>query len=136
MTTPMDSITSLLAAPRASVALVGATDNPRKYGSIIYRDLKRKRFRVFAVNPYRDVVDGDPAYATLADLPEAPTVVNFVVPPEETLKVLEQALDLGYTDVWVQPGAESSRVVEYLESNPFNFLVNSCIMVRAPLASA
>ena len=50
--------------------------------------------------------------------------------------MLEQALDLGYTDVWVQPGAESSRVVEYLESNPFNFLVNSCIMVRAPLASA
>ena len=128
----MDNITSLLKAPGATVALVGATDNPRKYGSIIYRDLKRKGFPVYAVNPSRTTVDGDPAYATLADLPEAPTVVNLVVPPEETLKVLEEARELGYTDVWVQPGAESSRVLEYLEDGGFNYLANACIMVSAP----
>jgi predicted CoA-binding protein len=116
--------------------VVGATDNLRKYGAIIYRDLKRKGFPVYAVNPHRRTVDGDRAYATLADLPVAPTVVNFVVPPEETLTVLEQALDLGYTNVWVQPGAESTRVLEYLRDNPFNYLARACIMVDAPLPAA
>ncbi len=128
----MDNITSLLKEPGATVALVGATDNRGKYGSIIYRDLKRKGFPVFAVNPHRATVDGDPAYATLADLPEKPTVVNIVVPPEETLKVLEQARDLGYMDVWVQPGAESSRVLEFLDDAGFNYLATACIMVSAP----
>ncbi|NIQ54637.1 MAG: CoA-binding protein, partial [Gemmatimonadetes bacterium] len=51
------------------MAVVGATDSPDKYGGIIYRDLKRRGFRVFAVNPGRETVDGDPAYAGLADLP-------------------------------------------------------------------
>jgi predicted CoA-binding protein len=132
----MDNITRLLAAPGATVAVVGATDNPRKYGAIIYRDLKRKGFGVFPVNPHRRTVDGDRAYASLADLPAAPTVVNFVVPPEETLSVLEQALDLGYLNVWVQPGAESTRVLEYLRDNPFNYLARACIMVDAPLPAA
>ena len=132
----MENITSLLAAPGASVAVVGATDNVHKYGAIIYRDLKRKGFPVYAVNPYRSKVDGDRAYATLADLPVVPTVVNFVVPPEQTLAVLEQALDLGYTDVWVQPGAESVRVLEYLEDNHFNHLAGACIMVSAPRPTA
>jgi predicted CoA-binding protein len=129
---PMNDIISLLAAPGASVAVVGATDNPGKYGAVIYRDLKRKGFPVFAVNRHRRTVDGDPAYATLADLPEAPTVVNFVVPPDQTLEVLREAEDLGYLAVWVQPGAESSRVLEYLDDGGFSYLVNACIMVSAP----
>ncbi len=132
----MKKITSLLAAPGASVAVVGATDNLRKYGAIIYRDLKRKGFVVYAVNLHRATVDGDPAYATLTDLPVAPTVVNFVVPPEETLAVLEQSLELGYTDVWIQPGAESMRVLEYLEDKSFNYLTGACIMVSAPRPAA
>lgn len=132
----MNHITSLLAAPGATVAVVGATDNLRKYGARIYRDLKRKGFPVYAVNPYRTTVDGDPAYGKLADLPGSPTVVNFVVPPDQTLNVLEQALELGYTDVWVQPGAESARVLEFLEDNHFNYLSDACIMVSAPRPAA
>ena len=132
----MDHITSLLAEPGATVAVVGATDTAYKYGSRIYRDLKRKGYPVWAVNPHRSTVDGDPAYATLADLPGRPAVINFVVPPDQTLAVLEQARDLGYTDVWVQPGAESARVVEYLDDHGFNYLVNACIMVSAPRPAA
>lgn len=132
----MEHITSLLAAPGATVAVVGATDSLYKYGSRIYRDLKAKGYPVYAVNPYRDTVDGDPAFATLADLPEEPTVIDFVVPPDQTLEVLEQALALGYNNVWVQPGAESARVVEFLDDHGFNYLVDACIMVSAPRPAA
>ena len=132
----MKHITSLLAAPGATVAVVGATDNVHKYGARIYRDLKRKGFPVYAVNPNRETVDGDPAYASLSDLPSRATVIDFVVAPDQTLDVLEQALDLGYTDVWIQPGAESARVVEYLDDHHFNYLVGACIMVSAPLPTA
>jgi len=128
----MENITSLLAVPGASIAVVGATDNLHKYGSIIYRELKRKGFPVYAVNLHRDTVDGDPSYATLADLPTSPTVLNFVVPPEESLVVLEQAQELCYMNVWLQPGSESIRVVEYLDDAGFNYLTGSCIMVASP----
>ncbi len=38
----MDPITTLLSEGDPAIAVVGATDNPTKYGSIIYRDLKAK----------------------------------------------------------------------------------------------
>ena len=107
----MKDIARLIHEPGATVAIVGATDNPGKYGSVIYRDLKRKGFRVFGVNPHRPTIDGDRAYPDLSALPEAPTVVNFVVPPESTLTVLKEADQLGYKNVWVQPGAESPAAI-------------------------
>jgi len=55
----MTDLTPLLAGPGASVAVIGATDHMSKYGGIIYRDLKRKGYEVFAVNPYRETVVGD-----------------------------------------------------------------------------
>lgn len=132
----MKDIAHLLMDDDTTVAVVGATDNPAKYGSVIYQDLKEKGFTVYPVNPHRATVDGDRAYPTLADLPEPPTIVNFVVPPHETLRVLEQAKELGVTNAWVQPGAGDAHVVDYLEENGFTYLANACIMVRSRHRSA
>lgn len=129
----MNDIATLLNRDDTTVAVVGATDDPGKYGSVIYRDLKRKGYTVFPVNPKRDTVDGDQAYRSLDALPEKPTIVNIVVPPAATLNVLGKALELEMTNVWVQPGAESAEVMAYLTEHDFNYLANACIMVRSRL---
>ena len=131
----MNDIATLLNRDDTTVAVVGATDDPSKYGSVIYRDLKRKGYDVYPVNPKRDTVDGDPAYPTLEALPRVPTIVNIVVPPSATLQVLKKAQELGLDNVWVQPGAESPEVMTYLQENGFNYLANSCIMVRSRMKS-
>lgn len=114
-----------------TVAVVGATDDPEKYGSVIYRDLKRKGFRVFPVNPNRSTVDNDATFPSLAALPEPPTIINIVVPEPQTLQVLAAAKELGLANVWVQPGAGGSTVIAYLDEHGFNYLANACIMVRS-----
>ncbi len=129
----MDDIGALLQRPDTTVAVVGATDDPDKYGSVIYRDLKEKGFTVYPVNPNRDEVDGDPAYPSLAALPERPTIVNFVVPPPIALGVLQTCLDLGLTNVWLQPGAESPAVIAFVQQHGFNYMANACIMVQSRL---
>lgn len=132
----MDPITALLYETDPVIAVVGATDNLNKYGAVIYRDLKAKGYRVYAVNRTRDTVDGDTAYADLGALPETPDIVNIVVPPQRTLRVLDKAEELGIKNIWVQPGAEDQAVMERLESGPFQYLANACIMVRARAKTA
>ena len=124
-------IISLLSRPDTSVAVVGANNNASKYGNRIYRDLKAKGFKVFAINPYRDEVDGDQCWRSLSDLPEEPTIVDFVIPPARTLETLRECLELGYTTVWVQPGAADEAVLAFLEENEFEYLAEACIMVEA-----
>lgn len=128
---PNNDILRLLDESDTTVAVVGATDNPSKYGYVIYRDLKRKGFTVFPVNPNRESVDGDESFPTLEDLPSRPTIINLVVPPKVALGVIEQCQTLGWKNVWLQPGAESPETLRYLQEHGFNYLANACIMVAS-----
>ncbi|HEX9654547.1 MAG TPA: CoA-binding protein [bacterium] len=127
----MKDIAALLDEPQTTIAVVGANDNPSKYGYVIYRDLKRKGYAVFAVNPNRQTVDGDRAFGSLAELPAKATIVNVVVPPEVTMQILKECQRLGLMNVWIQPGAESPQVLDFLQKNHFNYLANACIMVQS-----
>ena len=130
----MENLVELLHEANITVAVVGATDNPEKYGSVIYRDLKRKGFTVFPVNPKRSTVDGDLAFDRIEKISKPPTIVNLVVPPEVTLDVLTQCLNLGLVNIWLQTGSESPKVMRFLRENGFNYLANECIMVQSRLA--
>jgi len=132
----MDPLTRKLQDPDATIAVVGATDNADKYGNVIYKDLKRKGYRVYPVNPGRDTVDGDAAYATVADLPVAPDIIDLVVPAEIGVKVVRQALDVGYDRIWVQPGAESPELLRLLQESDAEYIADACIMVRSRVARA
>lgn len=127
MSSPID----VLKNPDATIAVVGASDNERKYGAVIYRDLKRKGYSVYPVNPHRDTVDGDPAYPSVAELPVAPDIINLVVPAEIGVKVVRQALDIGYERIWVQPGAESPELLTLLQESDADYVAHDCIMVQS-----
>ena len=48
-----------------TTVIVGARDNPSKYGYVLYRDSKLEGFRVFPVNPHRSSIDGDKTFNRL-----------------------------------------------------------------------
>lgn len=126
----MTDLTNLLNTPGTSLAIIGATDTPGKYGGIIYRDMKRKGFPVFAVNPNRATVDGDRCWDSVQDLPETPSIAVFVVPARTGLNVLEECAEAGIENIWIQPGAFSSQMESALESSDFNWLADACVMVQ------
>lgn len=127
----MGTIPEILDGPDPVIAVVGATDHLHKFGAKIYRNLKSKGYRVFPLNVVSETVDGDPAYADLADLPVAPDIVNIVVPPPRTRKVVERCVELGIDHIWIQPGAEDAGVLAYLDDHDVHYLANACIMVYA-----
>ena len=132
----METISTLLNEGDPVIAIVGATDNPAKYGNRIYRDLKSKGLRVYPINPTRDTINGDRAYADLADLPEKPDIINYVVPPPRTLRLLARAKELGFMRVWIQPGAEDEDVMDFLDANGFEYLAKVCIMAHSRVRPA
>lgn len=131
----MKDLTPLLSDPGTSIAVIGATDRPNKYGGIIYRDMKAKGFPVFGVNPYRNTVDGDRCWSTVKDLPERPTIAVFVVPAKRGLLVLSDCAEAGIENIWIQPGASSPDLQAALEAGPFNWIAEACVMVRARVAA-
>jgi len=115
--------------------VVGATDHPGKYGGVIYRNLKAKGYRVVPVNPLRDSVDGDRCYGTLADLDQTPDIVNVVVPPVRTMRVVEQVASMDDVAIWIQPGAADAAVRARVDELDIPSLIDACIMVQARVRS-
>jgi predicted CoA-binding protein len=68
-------------------------------------------------------------YPTLADLPEQPEVVDFVVPPPVTEKVVKEAHKLGLARIWMQPGAESEAAIAYCHEHGLQVVYDACAMV-------
>ena len=71
-------------------AVIGVSRNPAKYGHQVYKDLKEAGYVVYVVKPNIDEVLGDRCYHSLSDLPEKTDVVDFVVPPKVTEKIVEE----------------------------------------------
>lgn len=111
-------------------AVVGASNDRQKFGNRIYRDLRSAGYTVYAVNPNEPNVEGDTAYATLADLPETPTVVDVVVPSWVGQRIAQDAANAGIKLFWLQPGAESAELIENAESLGLEVIHNACAMVE------
>ena len=111
------------------IALVGASNNPKKYGNKILLDLVSKGYNVVPINSKEDTIAGTKSYKNILDLKEPPSIINFVVPPSVGLQITKELVENNYDNFWYQPGAESYEISSYLSKNNKNFIDDKCIMV-------
>ena len=111
-------------------AVVGVSRDPIKYGHQVYKDLKAASYTVYPVNPYVDEVLGDKCYPSLSALPEKPDVVDTVVPPTVTEQIVKECKELGIDKVWMQPGSESAKAIEFCRQNNIKVVHDACVMVK------
>ena len=85
-----------LFAPR-SVAVVGASADPSKWGNVLARGALRgaHRRRVFLVNRAGGEILGEPAYTSLGELPEPPELAVVSVPATGFELAVDEALAAG-----------------------------------------
>lgn len=124
-----DKIRQFLEAP--AYAVVGASDNPRKFGHKCYACYKEKNYKAYAVNPNETVVLGDPTYPTLLSLPEPVQSISIITPPPVTEKIVDDAIASGVKHIWMQPGAESMVAVRKAEEAGLNVIYGgACLLVE------
>ena len=111
------------------IALVGASNDPTKYGNKILLNLVSKGYNVAPINSKEDTIAGIKSYKNILDLIESPSIINFVVPPNIGFEITKELVDNNYDNFWYQPGAESYEISSYLSKNNKNFIDDKCIMV-------
>ncbi|RQD75575.1 MAG: CoA-binding protein [Candidatus Syntrophonatronum acetioxidans] len=110
-------------------ALVGASQNKKKYGNIIFRYLKKNTgFTLYPVNPKIKEIEGYPCYPSLTALPVKPEVVNLVVPPSVCREVVKEGIQLGIKHFWMQPGAEDKDAIEMIKKEGLSVIHGACVM--------
>ncbi|MDH7498701.1 MAG: CoA-binding protein, partial [Syntrophomonadaceae bacterium] len=115
-----------------TLAVAGASADPRKFGNLAYRELKKKGYRVLAVNPRGGKVDGDPVYRSLAELPLPVDGLLIVVPRRVAPEVVREAAVAGIRRVWLQQGADSTAALEACREAGLECVSGECILMFAP----
>lgn len=124
-----NELIKIFLAPK-TFGLVGASDNPEKYGNIILKNLTAKGYNVLPINPTKETIEGIKCYKDILSLPSYVKFLNFVIPPPKALSLLPQALEKKIEIIWFQPGAYDDKVIAKCKELGLKSIHDgSCIMV-------
>jgi len=112
------------------IAVVGSFRNEFKVAYQILVDLSNKGYEVFPVNPSLSEVAGKVCYKSIIDIPNDVGAVDIVTPPPATEAILKECIAKGITRVWLQPGAESQKAIEFCHNNNIKVIHGTCIMLK------
>jgi len=93
------------------VAVIGASNDRRKFGNRAVRAYRLRGYTVVPINPHETEVEGLRAYKSVLDVPGPIEMASFYVPPEVGERVIEEIARKQIPEVWLNPGAESDVLV-------------------------
>lgn len=111
------------------IAVVGHSDKPYRTSYDIGHYLRKVGYKVYAVNPTVKEVNGERAYASLADIPEPIDIVNVFRRSEYLPGVVEDAIAVGAKAVWAQLGVEDEAAAQKAEAAGLHMVMDRCIKV-------
>jgi predicted CoA-binding protein len=82
------------------------------------------------VNPALGTVLGEKSYASLAELPLKPDVVNVFRVPAQIPPIVDEMLMLGLKNLWVQAGIINMEAAAKAEAGGIRVVMDRCIMVE------
>jgi predicted CoA-binding protein len=122
------------------VAVTGVSRHPSNHGAnVVYKRLRDRGYRVFAVNPNADEVEGDPCFHDLKAVPDGVDWVVIGTRPEAADATMHECVDIGITRVWMhQPafgaGSVSPSATEFGRQHGVTVIDGGCPCMFAPTA--
>jgi len=118
-------------------AVIGVSDNQKKFGNSTYRAMKERKLSVYPVNPRLVNVEGDKCYSSILEVPDTVKSAIIVIPPGSTEGVIADCVQKGIRSLWMQPGSESERAIDEAEINGITVIAGQCVlMFLEPVTSA
>ncbi|GAA1947341.1 CoA-binding protein [Agromyces allii] len=114
-----------------SVAIVGASPKPQRSSFFVGTYLQQSSdYRLYFVNPMEKEILGQPAYASLKDLPEVPDIVVVFRRGSDIPQVIDEVVAAGAKTVWVQLGIWNQDAAYYGEEQGLTVVMDRCIKVE------
>lgn len=114
-----------------SIAIVGASANPARASYFVATYLlSSTRYQVYLVNPRETEILGQPVYASLADLPVAPDIVDVFRRHDDLPGVAQEAVEAGARTLWLQLGSWNEDAAVIAESAGLSVVMDRCVKIE------
>jgi len=116
-----------------TIAVVGASRDPRKAGGSVPEGLQRRGFRVIPINPFADSLFGERVYRTLAEVPEKIDIVDVFRPAADAPEIARQAVAIGAKALWLQLDIRSEEARRIAEGAGLDYVEDECTAIVTAL---
>ena len=116
-----------------TIAVVGASRDPRKAGGSVPAGLQARGFRVIPVNPHADTLFGERVYRTLLEIPEKVDIVDVFRPSADAPEIARQAAAIGARALWLQLDIRSDEARRIASDAGMDYVEDECTAVVASL---
>jgi uncharacterized protein len=113
-----------------TIAVVGLSEDPAKPSHYVSAYMQQQGYRILPINPALDTVLGEKAYASLAELPVRPDIVDVFRLPKFIPAIVEEMLRLNFDNLWVQQGIVNLEAAAQAEAGGIRVVMDRCIMVE------
>ena len=121
-------IRSMLTA--RTIAVIGLSDRPDRPSHYVSAYMQQHGYTIYPVNPSITEVLGEKSYASLADLPIKPDVVNVFRVSALIPGIVDEMLALGLTNLWVQQGIVNLEAATHAEQHGIRVVMDRCLMIE------
>ena len=113
------------------LAIAGVSRDEKKFGRLVYENLKKKTDRLLPINPNIDPFEDKNWFPDIGCLPEFVDHLLVVTPPHETANVIQEAVDKGIRNVWIQNKCETKEALQIAEENDIKVVSGYCFLMFA-----
>ena len=127
MANPTDDELKQIYADTKTIAVVGASADPKKAGHNIPAYLQTQGYKIIPVNPKGGEMFGESVRTSLADIDEQIDVVDVFRPSEETPAIAREAVAAGAKVLWLQTGIQSEEAEKIARDGGLTVVMNTCM---------
>ncbi len=113
-----------------TIAVIGLSEVSVKPSHYVSAYMQQHGYKIYPVNPSIPEVLGEKSYAHLADLPIKPEIVNVFRLPRFIPAIVDEMLQLGLPNLWVQQGIVNLEAAARAEAGGIHVVMDRCIMVE------
>ncbi len=122
-----DPIAALLQRAK-TIAVVGLSANPMRPSHGVSAYMQRHGYRIIPVSPQIESCLGEKAYPSLLDVPEKIDLVNIFRRPEFVPEVVNQAIQLKVSAIWMQEEVVHHEAAEKARQRGIFVIMDRCIL--------
>lgn len=115
---------------KKTIAVVGVSRG-RGFGNTVMQTLTERGYEIVPVNANADTIDGKACFRSLTQIPGPVEAVVTVVPPLQTLVLVDDCIRLGIRHLWMQQGSESREAILRAEVSGIAVVHHACILMYA-----
>jgi uncharacterized protein len=113
-----------------TIAVIGLSEVPSKPSHYVSEYMQQHGYKIYPVNPSIPEVLGERSYASLSGLPVKPDIVNVFRLPKFIPAIVDEMLQLGLPNLWVQQGIINLEAADLAEAGGIQVVMDRCIMVE------